>query len=568
MRRRPVFTRAAPALAVLALLAGTVAIGQSGPPAHERRAVEAIVALIDGDEASIDAFIDTAMAPAGDRDRGALTERLREIRAALRGPRDGIAVEAEPDGVRLIVDRPGGSRQLRVTVGPEGIAALRLVSPGSDGAGGRDDAIRDHVRALERSFVGDLDDVVAGFESERFSPAYLAATDPAERRRTLEAVREAARGAGDVLLEPARDGVALILGAPSSAVRVEIGVEPDPPYRIDALRVSEERPSAAGPRLTRENLAATFDRLEAEGWSGVASVRLDGELVLERAFGVANEELGTRVSLDTVFGTGSRPIDYTRAAIELLEQRGRIDLDHTIDRYLDDVPVDKRSITIRHLMTGRSGLPDFFHTADDRDPDLAWVDRDEFVRRVLSATLLFPPGSDSRHSHGAFGLLAALVERVGGESYYAFIRRNFLDPAGMGRTGEYGEARGLRVADFAVGGGPSRVGVPNIPPNWGPTSWLVKGSGGMYSTLPDLKRFYDLIRSGTVLDERHARLFAGEFVQVDGSDRGFELFHVHAPPGNEAYLMVNMPGHRDDVRGMFRALVGLVRGERDAAEGP
>jgi len=418
---------------------------QDGPPQFVRDAVDAVMAMLDSDgDAAIEAFINNAMTLSADRDREALIERLSAIRDEVLGIRDGVAVEAEPDGVRLILSAGAVEKQIRVVLGPEGIFDIYL----------------------------------------------------------LEAAES-------------------IL-------------------------------------LTRDNLNETFDRLEAEGMSGVVHVRLDGEVALERAFGAANEELGLPNTINTVFGTGSRPIDYTRAAVYLLDQQGRIALDDTIGTYFEGVPRDKRSITIRHLMTGRSGLPDFFHTDDDWDPDLAWIDRRTAERRLLSQRLLFEPGTDSKHSHGAFVLLAALIERVTGKTYYGFIRESLLDPAGMSRTGEYGESRGLSVSDFAVGGGPQFVGLPNIPPNWGPTSWLIKGSGGMYSTRDDLLKFYDCLRSGKVLDAGHNEAFRQPSVHIDGSDRGFELFSAYNPPGNEIYLFLNARGERGKARQLFRALERLA----------
>ncbi len=417
---------------------------QEGPPPHVREAIDAVLALFGSeDEAALDTFLTSAVSPAADRT--ALRERLRALRADVKGPFDDVSVEAEPDGLRLILATADAEHHLRLVLGPAGITDLRRLE----------------------------------------TPAPL--------------------------------------------------------------------------HLTRDNLAATFDQLEADGMAGVVFVQLDSVVVLERAFGMANEALGIPNTLDTVFGTGSRPIDYTVAAIYLLAQQGRIGLDDPIARYFDDVPRDKQAMTIRHLLTGQSGLPDFFHTPADWDPDLAWIDRATAEQRLLAATLRFPPGTDRQHSHAAFGLLAALVERVSGQRYYDFIRTHFLDPAGMSRTGEYGETRGLTLADFAVGGGPQQVGLPNIPPNWGPTSWLIKGSGGMYSTLGDLRRFYAYIRSGAVLDERHSAPFRGPMVQLDGSDRGFELFSISTPSGTEVYLFVNQHIDRTTTARVMRALERLAR---------
>lgn len=421
---------------------------QDRPPKFVRDAVSAVIAMLNSDgDAAIETFINNSMVFSEYRDRRALIERLSAIRNEVRGLRDDVAVEKEPDGVRLLLSAGGVEKQIKIVVEPEGIADLYL--------------------------------------------------------KEVEAAEE-----------------------------------------ID---------------LTRDNLVETFDRMEKDGMAGVVYIQLDGEVVLKHAFGMANKELKVPNALNTVFGTGSRPIDYTVAAIQLLDQQGRIDLDDKVGKYFDNVPADKQSITIRHLMTDQSGLPDFFHTVKDWDPDLSWIDRETAEQRLLLQKLLFEPGTDRKHSHGAFGLLAALIERVTGKTYYGFIRESFLDPAQMNRTGEYGESRGLTIFDFAVGGGPQTVGVPNIPPNWGPTSWLIKGSGGMYSTLGDLLKFYDYIRSGKVLDTNHNASFRQPSVDIDGSDRGFELFSAYNPPGNEVYLFLNEQVDRGKMRQLFRALENLVK---------
>lgn len=418
---------------------------QDGPPQFVRDAVGAVIAMLNSDgDAPIESFINNSMVFSEDRDRTVLIEGLSAIRNEVRGLRDDVAVEAEPDGVRLILSAGPVEKQIRVVLGPEGIFDI---------------------------------------------------------------------------------------------------------YILEAAELIH---------LTLDNLIETFDRLEAEGMAGVVYVRLDGDVELNHAFGMANEELGIPNTINTVFATGSRPIDYTRAAIYLLDQQGRIDLCDTIDKYFEKVPQPKRSITIGHLMTGQSGLPDFFHTNSDWDPDLAWINRQTAEQRLLSQELLFAPGTGRKHSHGAFVLLAALIEHVTGKTYYGFIRESFLDPARMSRTGEYNESRGLSISDFAAGGGPQFIGLPNIPPNWGPTSWLIKGSGGMYSTLVDLLKFYDYLRSGKVLDAQHNVAFRQPSVNIDGNDRGFELFSAYNPPDNEVYLFLNRQGDRGKARKLFRALERLV----------
>jgi len=349
---------------------------------------------------------------------------------------------------------------------------------------------------------------------------------------------------------------ALIFNLSSSKGQRSLVVTLD--HAKDVITRMEIRNTEKGMDITLENIRETFVQLEKEGFSGLVHLRIKGDIVMEEGFGMANKALHLKNDANTIFGIGSRPIDFTIAGIFLLRQKGLLRLEDTIGKYIDHVPSDKSAMTIMHLLTGKSGLPDFFHTDDDWDADLRYIDRNEAVRRLLAQKLLFEPGKQERHSHAAFGFLAALIEIVSGEPYYAFIRKNFLDPANMNRTGEYGESRGLRTSDFAVGHGPSSVGVPNIPPNWGKTSWLVKGSGGMYSTLNDLLQFYRFIRSGQVLNEKNNMAFKNTTVNIDGSERGFELFNAYFPSDTEIFLFLNKQGDREKTKELLRSLEGLV----------
>lgn len=371
----------------------------------------------------------------------------------------------------------------------------------------------------------------------------------------IKHIRKEMRGLRDnIMVEGEEGGVRLVMSNGQEEKQLKILLDHQSQSISDLILLDSPQPLD----LTVENISDTFDQLERDGISGVIYIKIDGEVVFKRAFGWANKELGIKNSFNTIFGTGSRPIDYTIAAIHLLSQQKLLNLKDKIGKYLIDVPDDKQSITILHLLQGQSGLPDFFHTDEDWDPDLAWVSRETAIARLLSMDLLFEPGTDRSHSHGAFGMLAAIIEIVSGQPYYSFINEHFFSPAGMLRTGEYGDKKDFTVSDFAVGCGPQRIGLPNIPPNWGPTSWLVKGSGGMYSTLEDLLKFYDYIRSGKVLDEEHSSIFRQSNIHLDGSDRGFELFSAYKPQNNEIFLLLNEVGNRDKFRQIFRALERLI----------
>lgn len=269
----------------------------------------------------------------------------------------------------------------------------------------------------------------------------------------------------------------------------------------------ERRPGSSLdlPPLTWDTLEERM-ALEAEaGFSGSVLVVRDGEVVFDRAYGMANRGAGIPNRPDTIYCVGSTPIDFTKAGILLLWEAGKVGLDDPITKYFDNVPADKRGITIEHLMTGQSGLRNFHDIPTDRDPDHSYIDRDEAMRRIFSFPLLFEPGEGNAHSHSAWGVLAAIIEIVSGQTYDEFTRERLLGPAGMDDTFNYGKP--IPTERMAVGYSDMQDGEINAPPYWGPTSWLVKGSGGMVSTTHDMHRWHQAIYGG-LLSERALRLYS------------------------------------------------------------
>ncbi len=423
------------------------------------------------------------------------------------------------------------------------VAALMPgIVAGEEALNERESAIEFHGRALERAGMGGMDPAetkrfIADFESTHCAPAYLAATDADERREVITSLLKVIQDtrAAETMIAP--DWVRVDLFLPGKTYEVTYTMTETAPYLITSLSMNDVTADRPNFVLTKENLAATFAKLEAAGFAGAIHVRKDGEVLLDRACGVANEPLGYPIKRNTVFGIGSTPMDFTYVGIRLLEQRGLLSLKDTLTKFYSYVPEDKATITIGHLLNGQSGLPDFFDTRDDWDADLAYIDRTAAEERIFAQELLFEPGTDQRGSHGAYGLLAAIIERASGKDYFTFMKENFFDPAGMTRTAMNGDAMGLPLSEFAVGHGPMLFGLPNIPPNWGKTSWLILGSGGMCSTLEDMLKFFACIRSGDVLEPPYNARFNRFGASLNGSVRGAYLAHAYTDGDNESILM-------------------------------
>lgn len=316
-------------------------------------------------------------------------------------------------------------------------------------------------------------------------------------------------------------------------------------------------PSAAAPEpapatpLTWANLGERLAAEAEKGFTGAVLVVREGETIIDAGYGLANRERNIPVRPDTIFATGSEPIDFTHVAILQLAQAGKLSLTDPITRFFDHVPEDKRAITVEYLMTGASGLQNFHDIPSDRDPDHSWIDRDEAMRRIFAQELLFPPGEGEEHSHSAWGVLAAIVEIASGSSYQDYTREHIYEPAGMVDTGFNGDP--VPVERLAIGYGTASDGTINAPPYWGPTSWLVMGSGGQISTTHDTGRFYDALRENRLLAPEWTERYFGDgpFGDRNGDVYGYEMFAYGSPHATTyAVLLTNanapQPGHEDD----------------------
>jgi len=381
----------------------------------------------------------------------------------------------------------------------------------------------------------------------------------------LRKIRGSCAAAGGIMAEPiGDDGLRLVFEGGQESYTVEFRIQKKPPYKITELTWIKGTAADMKPRkkamtktITWNSLEQSLKDEEKKGFAGAVLVVRDGDVVLHDGYGMANRERGTPNTRDTIFAIGSTPIDFTKAAILKLEEMGRLQTSDPITKFLANVPDDKKTITIDHLMTGRSGLANFHHVpGQDEDYDLTWIDRATAIERMLGKELLFPPGEGEAHSHSAWGLLAAIVEIVSGQSYEEFLQQCFFTPAGMTHTGLYQATPRFDENELAVGYGLQKVGKINSPRYWGKTSWLVKGSGGMVSNPGNLYQWVQAIRTGKTLSAKAAEKYWSGGVLAGGNDRGFFCLYTEGP-GNMVFLCANA---HTDMNDCTKALAdGLAR---------
>jgi CubicO group peptidase (beta-lactamase class C family) len=159
----------------------------------------------------------------------------------------------------------------------------------------------------------------------------------------------------------------------------------------------------------------------------VAVVR-NGQVLSAKGYGEANVEHHVPVSVETVFQSGSVGKQFTSAAVMLLVQDGKIALGDSITRYFPGAPASWRGITVRHLLTHTSGIPDYTTDAMDYRRDYT---EDELEKMAFGLTPEFPPGSRWNYSNTGFVLLGIIVHKASGRFYGDLLHERVFAPLGM-----------------------------------------------------------------------------------------------------------------------------------------
>jgi CubicO group peptidase (beta-lactamase class C family) len=192
---------------------------------------------------------------------------------------------------------------------------------------------------------------------------------------------------------------------------------------------------------------------------------------------------------DSIFLVASVTKPVTVTASMLLVERGQIMLTDRVADYLPEFGNrGKEAIRIRHLMTHTSGLPDML--PDNIELRRRHAPLSDFVAGICALNLDFPPGSHIQYQSAGLAILAALVERLSGQSLPDFLREELFLPLRMYDTGL--GCHGLDEQRIA------HINVPReqVGTDWGWNQpyWRELGApwGGLFTTVSDYYRFMQL----------------------------------------------------------------------------
>ncbi len=228
----------------------------------------------------------------------------------------------------------------------------------------------------------------------------------------------------------------------------------------------------------------------------VVGVMRDGQLIDERATGYVNVELGVKARLEHRFEIGSISKQFTAYAILILKARGKLELDAPVGRYVSDLPPAWGKVSLHHLLSHTSGLPDLedafgYGVYRETPSDAA------FLKRLVALPIEFEQGDKWQYSNTNYWLLARVIESISGLRYSDFMAQEVFTPLGMTATRSALPAQVLinRASGYEKVG-PDLENRDAIQPNTG------RGLGDIVTNLHDMDGDTQDVRSNDNHDGR------------------------------------------------------------------
>ena len=249
------------------------------------------------------------------------------------------------------------------------------------------------------------------------------------------------------------------------------------------------------PAKVREVESAVSSEMSRQNIPGVSvALALGSGLRWANGFGIADVENYVPAKTATVFRLGSISKLVTAVAVMQLAEKGKLDLDAPIQKYVPHYPKKQWPLTVRHLLCHQGGVR-HYREASELYSTRHYRDLIEPLRVFKDDPLLFEPGTRFHYSTYGYALLGVAVETAAGMRFIEYLRQNVFQPAGMERTQVDNvfavipnRARGYRKI---IGDGLQNCALAD-------TSNKIPG-GGLCGTAEDLVEFAIHLTGGTLL---------------------------------------------------------------------
>ena len=291
-------------------------------------------------------------------------------------------------------------------------------------------------------------------------------------------------------------------------------------------------------------------------FSGVVLASEDGNVIYERAFGIANADYKIPNQLNTRIGIASITKFMTSVILSRLIESNKLALTDKLNKYIPDFPSGDK-ITIEMLARHRSGVP---HRVMPPEAESLAYTSAEFIEKVKQAKLLFEPGTARVYSSAGYAVLARVLEIVSNKKYSELLREYVFGPAGMTDSVDFeGDAIiERRAQDYYL----SPNGLVNVPlKNY---SFLV-GAGSVYGTARDVYKFAETVLDGKYGEGVKTALLGQTTFSGSGSTNGHRSYFELARDKKYGFVILSNSAGAFDI--VSQGLLEILQGKEVTVRG-
>jgi len=241
-----------------------------------------------------------------------------------------------------------------------------------------------------------------------------------------------------------------------------------------------------------------FRRKRNAGFNGNVLIVQKGKILYQNSFGFAHMKAKDTLTADSRFQLASLSKPFTAVAVLKLIQEGRVALDDSVQRFFPDFPY--HGVKVDMLLSHRSGLPNYIYSFDDsvrhgrKYPDNLDI-MDWYAKVVPTPTPYNRPGRSFNYCNTNYCVLAAIVEKVTGDSFGKYLNSQIFTPLGMQNT--------YLVTDTTIAATKNRTDGHQYGRRLEKDYYDdVVGDKGLYSTTADIYRFYNGLTKGLILEKK------------------------------------------------------------------
>lgn len=294
-----------------------------------------------------------------------------------------------------------------------------------------------------------------------------------------------------------------------------------------------------------DNYLTELQKPDTNNFHGIVLVAKDGKILLNKGYGMSDFDQGIKNTSQTRFPIGSMTKQFTAMAVMQLVEKGLINEQDKLSKYIPDFP-NGNDITIYNLLTHTSGLaiynqlPEFLEMKpkDAENPQ-------NIINLIKNKPLNFKPGTKFEYCNTGYFLLGYIVEKVSGMSYEDYLEKNIFKPLNMNDTGAgYNGNEKMYNAKGYIGY------LDIMPISDELTLRGIHGAGELYSTVEDLYRWDKALDTEKLVSKKTMDKIFSKSVKMSENGKayyGYGWMIYDGEYGHEEYHAGNVMGFSSNI---------------------